>query len=118
MRLYSLESIPYYDSVQQEYTNILTVNKAPEGPLNTITKTVRQNKLSPFETHNNICPKPSCIIGITSIQNPCEMMCINDLPILFEFLINNGYTIDSSVTKILQKSSMKMNGNLICMIQY
>ena len=32
MRLYSLESIPYYNSIQQEYTNIITVNKSPEGP--------------------------------------------------------------------------------------
>jgi len=118
MKLYSLESIPYYNSIQQEYTNIITINKSPEGPLKTITKNVRLNKLSPFETHNNICPKPSCVIGITNIHNPCEMMCIDDLPTLFEFLINNGYTIDSSVTKILQKSSMRLNGNLICMIQY
>lgn len=118
MRLYSLESTPYYNSIQQEYTNIITINKAPEGPLKQFTKTIRLNKLSPFETHNNICPKPSCVIGITNINNPCELMCIDDLPTLFEFLINNGYAIDNSVTKILQKSNMKMNGNLICMIQY
>ena len=27
MRLYSLESIPYYNSIQQEYTNIITDSK-------------------------------------------------------------------------------------------
>jgi len=118
MILYSLEIIPYYDSILQEYTNILTINKPPTGPLNTITKTVRLNKLSPFETHNNICPKPSCVIGINQINNPHKLMCIDDLPNLFEFLINNGYSIDNSVTKVLQKSNIKMNGNLICMIQY
>jgi hypothetical protein len=32
--------------------------------------------------------------------------------------VNNGYTIDTSVTKILQKTNVKMTGNLICMIQY
>ena len=116
--LYSLESIPYYNSIQQEYTNILTLNKSPDGPLKSITKTVRMNKLSPFETYNNICPKPSCVIGIAQINNPSHLMCIDDLPNLFEFLINNGYTIDNSVTKVLQKSNIKRNGNLICMIQY
>ena len=45
-------------------------------------------------------------------------MCIDQLPLLFEFLMNNGYTIDTSITKIFQKSNVKMNGNLICMIQY
>jgi len=83
--LYSLESIPYYNSIQQEYTNILTLNKSPDGPLKSITKTVRMNKLSPFETYNNICPKPSCVIGITQINNPSHLMCIDDLPNLLEF---------------------------------
>lgn len=118
MILYSLESMPYYDSILQEYADILIINKPPTGPLKSITKTVRLNKLSPFETYNNLCPKPSCVIGITQINNPCKLMCIDDLPNLFEFLINNGYSIDNSVTKILQKSNIKMNGNLICMIQY
>ncbi len=118
MKLYSLESIPYYNSIQQEYTNILIINKPPDGPLKNITKSVRLNKLSPFETNNNICPKPSCVVGITQINNPSHLMCIDDLPNLFEFLINNGYSIDTSVTKVLQKTTVKMCGNLICMIQY
>jgi hypothetical protein len=115
---YSLQSMPFYNSVRQEYTNILTINKPATGPLKTITKQIRLNKLSPFETNNNICPKPTCVMGITQLDNRCELMCIDDLPNLFEFLINNGYTIDNSVTKILQKSNVKTNGNLICMIQY
>ena len=45
-------------------------------------------------------------------------MCIDDLPELFEYLLNNGYTIDTSITKILQKTTVKMWGELICMIQY
>jgi hypothetical protein len=116
--LYSLQSMPYYDSVRQEYGNILTINKPATGPLESITKQLRLNKLSPFETNNNLCPRPSCVIGITKIDCRCELMCIDDLPNLFEFLLNNGYTIDNSVTKILQKSNMNTHGNLICMIQY
>jgi hypothetical protein len=45
-------------------------------------------------------------------------MCIDDLPELFEFLINNNFTIDESTTKILQKSNVRMYGNLICFIKY
>jgi hypothetical protein len=101
---------------------MLTINKVPDGPLKSITKQVRLNKLSPFETRNNLCPRPSCVVGITQINNSCELMCIDMLPELFEFLINNGYTIDSSITKILQKSNVNtqsnMGGSLICMIQY
>jgi hypothetical protein len=114
--LYSLSSIPYYDSVNQEYQNILILNKPPDGPLKTMTKNVTLNKLSPFDVKTNLCPTPNCVIGILGCNN--RLMCIDELPDLFEYLMNNGYTIDTSITKILQKSSVKMWGELICMIQY
>ena len=118
MLIYSLRSIPYYDSINQEYQNILILNKMPSGPLNTIVKRVTLNKLSPFEVNTNNCPRPKCVIGINNINCHNKLMCIDDLPDLFEYLINNGYTIDTSTTKILQKTSVKMWGELICMIQY
>jgi hypothetical protein len=118
MQLYSLSSIPYYNSIMQEYTNILILNKYPDGPLRTISKQIRQNKLSPFESNTNLCSKPNCIIALTQINNYNELMCIDMLPDLFEYLANNGYVIDNSVTKVLQKTNVKMNGELICMIKY
>jgi hypothetical protein len=118
MFMYSLSSIPYYNSILQEYTNILILNKYPEGPLKQVCKQISQNKLSPFEANTNLCPKPSCVIALTQINNSNELMCVDCLPNLFEFLSNNGYTIDNNVTKILQKTNVKMNGNLICMINY
>ena len=118
MLIYSLRSIPYYDSINHEYQNILILNKMPSGPLNTIVKRVTLNKLSPFEANTNNCPRPKCVIGINNINCHNKLMCIDDLPDLFEYLINNGYTIDTSTTKILQKTSVKMWGELICMIQY
>ena len=118
MELYSLSSIPYYNSIVQEYTNILTLNKMPDGPLKDICKQIRQNKLSPFEANTNLCRKPNCIIAIKDDTNSCGFLCIDDLQNLFEFLINNGYTIDQSITKVFQKTNVKMNGELICIIKY
>jgi len=118
MELYSLSSIPYYNSIVQEYTNILTLNKMPDGPLKDICKQIRQNKLSPFEANTNLCRKPNCIIAIKDDTNSCGFLCIDDLPNLFEFLINNGYTIDQNITKVFQKTNVKMNGELICIIKY
>ena len=118
MLIYSLSSIPYYDSIKQEYRNILMLNKMPTGPLASIVKNVTLNKLSPFDVNTNTCPRPKCVIGITNINNSQELMCIDGLPELFEYLLNNGYTIDTSITKILQKAKVKMWGELICAIQY
>lgn len=121
--LFLLKSIPYYNPIKQEYTNILTLNKdASGGPLSSITKRIRLNRLSPFESNTNVCRRPDCVIAITKISenSGCsnELMCIDELPDLFEFLLTNGYTIENSITKVLQKSSVKMDGDLICMIKY
>jgi hypothetical protein len=117
MKLYLLKSIPYYNSIYQEYTNILVINKDPEGPLKEMTKKIRLNKLSPFTTKSNICGQCDCVIALKDL-NSCELMCVDELPNLFEYLLNNGYVIDTSVTKILQKTSVKPDGNMICMLQY
>jgi hypothetical protein len=90
----------------------------PTGPLTAIAKNVTFNKLSPFDVNSNTCPRPNCVIGITKINDYNELMCIDDLPNLFEYLMNNGYTIDTSITKVLQKTNVKMWGELICAIQY
>jgi len=123
MILFLLKSMPYYNSIKQEYTNILTINKdATGGPLSSITKRIRLNKLSPFESNTNLCRRPDCVIAITKLcgSSACcnELMCVDELPELFEFLLNNGYTIDNSVTKVLQKTTVRMDGELICTIKY
>lgn len=118
MILYSLETIPYYDSINQTYKNILTINKPADGPLRNITRKIKLNKLSPFDTYNNDYCRSSCVIGITKIDNTQELMCVEETPELFQFLLSNGYTIDSTVTKILQKSNIRTTGNIVCMFQY
>ncbi len=118
MILYLLKSIPYYNSIKQEYTNILTINKPASGPLSSITTRIRVNKLSPFEVNTSICSSPDCVFAITKLNGCNELMCIDEIPDLFEFLLNNGYSIDSNITKIIQKTNAIRNGEIICMIQY
>lgn len=118
MQLYLLSSIPYYNSIKQEYTNILILNKQPEGPLLNITKQIQQNKLSPFESNTNLCPKPRCVYALTNGVCCNDLLCVDELPILFEFLLNNGYLIDDTITKLMHKSNVTLNGNLICYIKY
>ena len=118
MNLYTLQSIPYYNTIIQQYTNILILNKQPEGELLKITKRINQNKLSPFKTNSNICHAPNCLYAITKIDNRNELMCIDELPDLFEYLLNNNYEVDNQVTKIMQKSNVKTSGELICIIKY
>lgn len=118
---YTLTSQPYYDYRNQCYRNILVLNKSPIGPLNNIVKRVNTPKLSDFNelTYNNgCCNERKCIYAICDIENKQDFMCVDDISNLFEFLINHDYQIDTSITKIFQKSSVKLTNPLICLISY
>jgi hypothetical protein len=127
MLIYSLSSIPYYNPFVQEYRNILILNKIPEGPLKDLCIPIRPNKLSVFESNTTFYRKSNCVIALKNNKNNRGfelsinnrgLLCIDELPNLFEFLINNGYTVDQSITKVFQKTNVKMNGEFICIIKY
>ncbi len=118
---YSLTIQPYYDYVNQCYKNILVLNNEPTGPLKSIVKKINPPKLSEFNyyTYNDkCCYKQKCIYAICDINNHHDFMCVDDIPNLFEYLINNGYKIDTSITKMLQNSPVKLTQPLICLISY
>jgi hypothetical protein len=118
MVLYTLQSKPFYDSFKECYRKVITINKEPTGPLKTYTKRVSPPKLSPFKERNICCPESSCIHIIMSLTNPNEYLCVDDVPNLFSYLIDNGYTIDTSITKMMNESDVKMNNSLLCFISY
>ena len=126
--MYSLVSIPYYDNCTQCYKKVIKLNRAPppDSPLNQIIKRVGPIRLSPFQVNSafsgcggsgcNGCGNTSqcCNLLITSIQDKNHLMCIDDIPTLFSFLVTNGFTIDTSITKMMQNSSVKLSNDLIC----
>jgi len=114
---------PYYDNVTQCYKNILVLNKEPVGPLKTIIKRINPSKLSDINntdyTYNTCCDEPKCIYAICDINNYNQLMHVDDISNLFEYLINHGYTVDTSITNMFQKSSVKLSrGPMICFISY
>ncbi len=118
---YTLTMQPYYEYVNQCYRNILVLNQEPVGPLKSIVKRLNPPRLSEFNyyTYNNeCCYKQKCIYAICDINNKHDLMCVDDIPNLFAFLVNNGYKIDTSITKMLQISPVKLTQPLICLISY
>jgi hypothetical protein len=118
MKIYMLTSQPYYCSINQCYRQILVLNQKPTGPLYQISKRINPPKLSPFKEISVCCNQPTCIWAIKSPDNKCDLMCVEELPMLFQFLMNNGYIIDTSITKMMNESSVKLNNPMICYISY
>lgn len=99
-----------------------------DSPLNQIIKNVGAIKLSPFQKDSTFsgCNSGSgcgcgsgnlsqcCNVLITKINDKHDLMCVDELPLLFEFLLTNGFTIDTSITKMMQNSNVKLSNDLIC----
>jgi len=117
MELYSLQQQPYYDSFTQSYRQIITINKMPEGPLKKRVKRVHNPQLSPFQfPPPQNCPPPNCIFAI---YGDCgQLMCVDQLPEFFNYLIQNNYIFDYQLTKMMEKSKVQSSNTLLCYIKY
>jgi hypothetical protein len=119
---YTLSTQPYLDLHNKCYKKIITINCRPNGPLLDHVKQISPPKLSPFKESSSCYTSTNCIFAITAIDcsnlSHDNLMTIDDIPNLFSFLSMNGYTIDSNLTKILQKSNIRLSNDLLCFITY
>jgi hypothetical protein len=68
-----------------------------------------------FQERSPCCPEDQCYYIVLNPKQTCEFLCVNQINLLFNYLLSNGYSIDTSVTKIMQDSDVKIQ-NLICFI--
>lgn len=130
----SLFSQPYLDTINQCYMNIVVVNLIPEGPLANIVKRIQFPPLSPFkQQYTSPCsPIKTCGYALMSLNNTdggggcmCNsnnLMVVDEVPTLISYLLSNGYTVDTSITKMFNTSDIRFNTNdgnkLICFTTY
>jgi len=107
---YAVHCVPFYDTRQQQYTKILCVNAAPTGPLAARVQLIRPPRLSGLNQMPN-----TCVHALTSCSG---YMTPDDLPELFAFLVSNGYTVDTGLTKLAAKHQSSAAGALVCIISY
>jgi hypothetical protein len=116
-KTYAISSQPYYDTRNECYKNIIIINKPPIGELTKIVKKITTPKISPFKQSTPCCPIKMCEYALYKIDTPCELMTIDDISDLFGFLTENGYKIDTSITKMMNTSQVKSTINkLVCYI--
>jgi len=117
LKTYAITLQTYYDNILTCYKNILVINNLPVGELLKHVKRLNMPKISPFKQSTDCCPIKTCEYVIYKIDNSHEIMTVNDIPELFGFLMENGYTINTSLTKMLNKSDIKSSINkLVCYI--
>lgn len=111
---------PYYDSINKFYKNIIIMDKKPSDKLDKFLKKINYKSPSSYSnnynTNNNCCPI-GCIYAFKSICNDTQLMCVDEIPKLFDILIENDYIIDTKITKMMFQSEIKQeNKKLLCYI--
>jgi len=131
---------PYLNTYYKSYQNIITLSAMPTGPLAQLVSSISSPKLSPFQECSPFSSASHCTFilqryptnqpsygagGRHSVKNTDFFMGAEDIPSVFSYLQQNGYSIDTSLTKMLFKSNINVGGNsdntsrkMICMIQY
>jgi hypothetical protein len=114
---YMLYNEIYYDSLCKEYYNILTLNKQPEGTLKDYTKLINITMPSTNDTYNTRCTIAitNNLLNINNNNNNNKynkynnLLMLEDLNDVTEFLINNAYIIDNSITKLYNNTNSNHN---------
>ena len=126
----SLFSQPFLDTYNQCYKNIVVLNLKPRGPLANLVRFVKFPALSEFKQQGPCSPIKQCGYALASLGTcnvgcgkfGSDLMTVDEVPTLISYLLNNGYTVDTSITKMFHNSEIRFDtttGNkLICFITY
>jgi hypothetical protein len=109
---------PILNTYFQAYQNVITISHIPEGPLRPLVYTINAAKLSPFHSqgspfyNGNNCTHVILRYPATefSWKNSDIFMGKDDIPAVFSFLLENGYHINTDLTRMLFDSRIDMGG--------
>jgi len=129
----SLFSQPFLDTYNQCYKNIVVVNLKPQGPLADLVRFVKFPPLSEFKQPGPCSPLKQCgyaLMSLGTCSTGClrktsvgsDLMVVDEVPTLISYLVSNGYSVDTSITKMFNESDIRFDTNtgnkLICFITY
>ena len=133
VKIYNLYSSIYYDNLSNKYYELLNIDRKPEGNLNNYIKI--KNIRNPSSKRERLIDN-SCIFTInktilndSSISTNGEInymeskyineITINELHLLYNFLINNNYTIENNLSILNDKIISNIdNKKFIASIKY
>lgn len=110
---------PYF----QAYQNIITLSCIPDGALRPMVTSIQPPRLSPFTEAGpfysgfpNCFPAllryPTSVVGSGSsvFKWNNAFMGADDIPAVFDFLLTHDYTVDTSITSMLQDGPVVVGG--------
>ena len=116
--MYKISTHIYNDTINKCYKKILVCNGKPkhDEPLHKIIRTIRREKNSPYENFYCCEPVPHCVHTILNPNNKVDFLSVDNIDILFNFCLENGYKIETKMTRLLMKTKTYKNKDIVCMI--
>ena len=112
--VYTIGVQPFYDNINECYTHIYVIDRSPSFPLSSLVRAVNPPRLSPFQTTSGSYQK--CVLALLDPGNRTRLLHTGDESILFTYLASNGYTVDTSLTKIMKNAPVREGPRLLCLI--
>jgi hypothetical protein len=99
-----LTSQTFLNRCEEQYRNIITINFVPGGPLEKYVVRLQMPRLSYFECDG----EKRCALALRSFRS-FNLMGDDEIPDLFAFLLENGYTIDTNLTNMMNAGPVKLS---------
>ena len=115
MTIYKIHTNVYLDNYDKTYYHIFTISPSIKNDkLNNYLKPVPFKRLSPFDY-----PSPNeeihhCVQAFLNPQNKNKYLEVKYTEVLFNLLIENGYTIEYELTKLIKLGKHQTQNNIIC----
>jgi hypothetical protein len=116
-KTFTLSSQAYLDYRGDSYTNIVTVNCIPDGPLKDRVVKVNLRPLSKFQSSSEFFAPTTCGLGIRSSRSRIGIVTIDELDDLLSYLADNQYSPNHILTSMLQEHGSNTK-QTIGMFQY
>jgi hypothetical protein len=89
--MYILKKVVYLNN-DGSYRNVIEISPKPiEKALISVTKLIHREAISPFKQDNG------CNYVILNPENTTELLCVDDIILLFNYILSNGFKIDNSI---------------------
>lgn len=116
---------PYLNTYYKGYQNIITLSGMPNGPIADMVTHMKTPRLSIFQEPGPFYSNPfNCTYVllrypknmVPGIKSTDYFMCADDIPAIFSYLRNNGYTIDNTFNHNGGISDVRLSGRrkIIC----
>lgn len=118
MECYSLNARPFYNSKEQCYMKVIQIDRQPlqNATINTILKRVTFNRLSPFDVPGPCDKYEPCGYVFVNPNDYNMFATIDNVPLIFTWLLQNGYSVNTAITDMMNSSSVKPTYPLLCMV--